>query len=125
MTASKAASRLARAASVADLVSAEQEAAGAAARSGSRVVGGRTFRQEAGAWVDVAHTAQMLVVHVEPFSKAYFDVLARLPELKAYWTTFDVVTVAGRQTSIKLAPGGRATLTASELEALVRGFRVP
>jgi hypothetical protein len=67
----------------------------------------------------------MSVVQIEPFSKAYFDLLARLPELKAYWTTFDAVTVAGRQTSIKLAPGGRSTLTAPELDALVRGFRVP
>ena len=125
VTASKTAARREQASTLADLSSAEQEAAALAARSGSRVVGGRTFRQEAGAWVDTAHTPQMSVVQVEPFSKAYFDVLARLPELKAYWTTFDAVTVAGRQTSIKLASGGRATLTPAELDALVRGFRAP
>lgn len=89
----------------------------------ARVVAGRTFRPEAGAWVDAAHHAQARVVMVEPFSAAYFAVLAKLPELKPYWSAFESVTVAGRQVSVRVAAGGQASLSASELDALARDFR--
>jgi Ca-activated chloride channel homolog len=89
----------------------------------ARAVAGRRFRLDAGVWVDAGHTAKAQVVALEPFSAAYFAVLARLPELAPYWSTFEAVTVAGRQVSIRVAPGGQSTLAAGEVETLVRNFR--
>jgi Ca-activated chloride channel family protein len=92
-------------------------------RADARIVSGRTFRLEAGVWIDAGHTAQARVVHLEPFGAAYFAVLAKLPELKPYWSAFDAVTVSGRQVSIRVAPGGVAAMTATDVDALVRDFR--
>jgi hypothetical protein len=89
----------------------------------TRIVAGRSFRLDAGTWTDVRHTPKATVVDLEPFSAAYFEVLAKLPELTPYWSAFETVIVAGRQVSIKLVSGGRSTLTAQELAALVRDFR--
>ena len=84
---------------------------------------GRRFRLEAGTWIDRAHTATARVVHVEPFSRAYFDLLAALPELKAFVTALDSVTIAGQRVSVRVGPGGRSALTASERDALAGDFR--
>jgi Ca-activated chloride channel family protein len=103
-----------------------ERAAGASmspARGDQRLVAGRSFRLESGVWIDVGHTNRARVVAIEPFSGAYFAVLARLPELRPYWSTFEAVTVAGGQVSIRVASGGRAELTADELEKLVGDFR--
>jgi hypothetical protein len=112
--------------SVADAAVAERAVVGGmtpGGDAGTRIVAGRRFGLDAGAWIDAGHSAQATVVEVEPFSAAYFAVLARLPELTPYWSTFDAVTVAGRQVSVRVTPGGRSTLTAREMESLVRDFR--
>ena len=111
--------------SAADLALAEQAAAGQVqgGAAGDRIVAGRRFRLEAGTWIDRAHTATARVVHVEPFSRAYFDLLAALPELKAFVTALDSVTIAGQRVSVRVGPGGRSALTASERDALAGDFR--
>ena len=90
---------------------------------GTRLVGGRAFRLVSGVWTDTAHNDQSRVVAVEPFSAASFKLLEKLPELTPYLTAFDAVIVRGRDVSIRVAPGGRSTLTANELDTLVRDFR--
>jgi Ca-activated chloride channel family protein len=115
-----------RAETVADLAHAERVAVDRVQSSqpaGHRLVAGRRFRLSSGAWTDTAHTANGRVVHLVPFSRAYFEVLTRLPELRPYWTAFDAVTVAGSRVSIRVAPAGRATLSELELSALVTDFR--
>lgn len=110
----------------ADLAAAEQAATAQLARragADERNVSGRRFRLDAGVWTDAGHTAGARVVHVAPFSRAYFDVLAQLPELQPIVTAFDAVTIAGGRVSLRLAPGGRETLTTAELAGLVREFR--
>jgi Ca-activated chloride channel homolog len=113
--------------SVADLALSETIAVAAEQASphpsGERVVAGRRFRSEAGAWIDTAHPANARVVHLAPFSRAYFDVVAKLPELTAYLNAFDAVTVSGGRVSIRVAPGGAATLAPEELDRLVTDFR--
>jgi Ca-activated chloride channel family protein len=112
--------------SAADLASVEAAAVGQAqggAAAGERVVSGRRFRLESGVWMDRAHGSAARVVHVEPFSRAYFDLLSALPELKAFVTAFDAATIAGDRVSIRIGPGGRSSLTAGERDALVAEFR--
>jgi Ca-activated chloride channel family protein len=110
---------------VADMAAAETVAGGRieGPRSDRRLIGGRTFRLESGAWIDTGQTAQVRIVSLEPFSRAYFDVLTRLPELRPYWSAFEAVTVSGGQVSIRVASGGRAALDAGELDRLVSDFR--
>jgi Ca-activated chloride channel family protein len=110
----------------ADLVAAETVAvAQMASRDGAGVqlVAGRRFRLEAGVWTDAGHADGAGVVHLSPFSDAYFAVLTRLPELRPYLTAFDAVTIAGGRVSIRVARGGVSTLTATALETLVSEFR--
>ena len=110
---------------VADLAAAENSAVQQARRqdAGERVVAGRRFRSEAGAWTDTAHAATARIVHLAPFSRAYFDAVAKLPELAPYLSAFDAVTVAGGRVSVRVAPGGASTLTTAELDRLVVEFR--
>lgn len=88
-----------------------------------RLVAGRRFQLESGAWRDTAHTASARTVHLAPFSRAYFDVVSKLPELAPYLSAFEAVTIAGGRVSIRMAPNGASTLTAAELEKLVLDFR--
>src|SRR5688572_1829025 len=110
---------------VADLAAAENAAVQQVRRQdpGERVIAGRRFRSEAGAWTDTAHTATARIVHLAPFSRAYFDVVAKLPELAPYLSAFEAVTVAGGRVSVRIAPGGASTLTSAELDRLVVEFR--
>ena len=108
----------------ADVIAAESVAGGTlAARDDRRIVAGRAFRLESGAWLDIAHRPQARMVVLEPFSRAYFDVISQLPELRPYLSAFEAVTVAGGRVSIRVSAGGRDTLSAPELAALVRDFR--
>jgi Ca-activated chloride channel family protein len=88
-----------------------------------RIVAGRTFRLVEGVWTDAAHDADGRTVAVEPFSEASFKLLEKLPELGPYLSAFDAVIVKGRDVSIRISPGGRSTLTAGELDTLIRDFR--
>jgi Ca-activated chloride channel family protein len=110
---------------VADLAAAERTAVQQVSRqdAGERVVAGRRFRRDGAAWTDAAHAAAVRIVHVAPFSRAYFDVTTRLPELAPYVSAFEVVTVAGGRVSIRIAEGGVSVLTAAELDKLVVDFR--
>jgi Ca-activated chloride channel family protein len=110
---------------VADLAAAENTAVQQVRQQGTgeRVVAGRRFRPEAGAWTDTAHAASTRIVHLSPFSRAYFDLVAKLPELAPYLSAFEAVTVAGGRVSIRIAPGGASTLTTAELDRLVVEFR--
>ena len=96
---------------------------GRPALDGTRLIAGRAFRLVSGVWTDTAHTAQSRTVAVEPFSDASFKLLEKLPELTPYLSAFDAVIVRGRDVSIRVAPGGRSTLAAGELDTLVRDFR--
>jgi hypothetical protein len=94
-----------------------------AERGTVRTLGGRTFTLTKGEWQDAAHVASKRVVHVEPFSTAYFDLLRELPELALILRELDAATVAGERVSIRVAKGGVAKLTATELRRAVTEFR--
>jgi Ca-activated chloride channel family protein len=112
--------------SAADVASAEQEAFAqvqGGTVTGSRIVAGRAFRLESGVWIDRAHVGTARVIHIEPFSRAYFDMLSALPELKPIVTAFEAVTIAGGRVSVRIGPGGRSNLTTSERDTLAADFR--
>ncbi|MEX0691933.1 MAG: VIT domain-containing protein [Gemmatimonadales bacterium] len=92
-----------------------------APRGTGRTVAGRVFRQEAGVWTDASARDSLRLVHIAPFSPAYFAVLRALPELVPYAEAFDAVTVAGVRVRIRIAEGGRDTV--SGVDRLVADFR--
>jgi hypothetical protein len=84
---------------------------------------GRSFRLEGEAWIDVGHSKDKRLSEVKPFSQAYFDLLERLPELRAYWRDSDRILVSGAEVSIGLDEGGATRLSNSELARIVKQFR--
>jgi len=88
-----------------------------------RRAGGRVFAERDGIWTDVAHTEKLRIVSVAPFSPAYFALTRALPELAASLKVADAVLIAGRQASIRIVNGGSESLSAAELQRLVREFR--
>ncbi|MGQ0813367.1 MAG: hypothetical protein ACT4O1_02760, partial [Gemmatimonadota bacterium] len=93
-------------------------------RSDSRMVAGRSFRNENGVWTDAGQRAAgKNIVVIEPFSPAYFALLRALPELEPYWKAFTSAVVTGRSTSVKLATGGVKQLSAARVAEIVKQFR--
>lgn len=89
----------------------------------TRALAGRVFILRDGLWTDLWHADSIRVVRVAPFSDAYFALLDRLPELKAYWSEMDRVLVSGKRVSLALDPQGSDTLGSAELDRLARDFR--
>ena len=91
-------------------------------QTATRALAGRHFQQNRSVWTDMQHKSQR-VVRVEPFSKAYFEILAKLPELESYWKELDSVLVAGKRVSVQVEKGGSSQLSSAELTQLVAEFR--
>ena len=87
----------------------------------ARTVNGHTFTLREGRWVDNGLTDSMRVVRVEIFSKSYFSLLDRIPELRAMAALGDRVVMAGRTVAIEVL--ARAPeLSMAALDATVRGW---
>lgn len=96
----------------------------ASTASGSqRRAGDRLFNLANGVWTDARYTERLRLVRVKPFSPLYFDLVKRLDGLQDVFALGERVIVAGRTFAIELAPDGSASLSASELDVLVRDWR--
>jgi Ca-activated chloride channel homolog len=93
------------------------------ASSELRRAGGRVFTEVNGVWTDVNQGDSLRVVTVVPFSKAYFAVARALPELVQSLKVGETVLVAGRKASLKVAAGGRETMSDAEVLAFAKAFR--
>jgi len=88
----------------------------------TRRVDGRTFVLHDGAWTDVRYHAGMQVTKIKPYSKAYFDLLQQVPELKSVFVLGDNLVVVGKTDAVRLDDTGVAELAPNTLAALVRGW---
>ncbi len=99
-----------------------------------RTVAGRTFRrvpdstgQRASGeiWTELSRDdVELPVVSVEPYSPAYFELLAALPELRAVVAELEPVVVNGREVAIRFADHhGVASLSGRQIRSLVERFR--
>jgi hypothetical protein len=75
-----------------------------------------------GVWTDARYTSSMPTTKIKPFSKAYFDIVSALPELRAALALGDRVIVVGRDRAISSGDDGVAELSASALAALVKAW---
>jgi Ca-activated chloride channel homolog len=116
--------------SVAEVEAAQAATPGSPRAAGSggdvRRAGGRTFRLNDGVWQDVQGSEGRRVIRVAAYSRAYFDVLAALPEVARVVRELPSVQLTGERVVIRIeANGGVTTLPDSELRRLVTEFRSP
>lgn len=104
-----------------DSLSGAADAAAAGGVRDARTADGHTFTRRGERWVDDRFTDSTRVVRVQTFSKSYFALLDRLPELRAMAALGDRVVMAGRRVAFELAPQA-PELSAADLDAAVRDW---
>jgi Ca-activated chloride channel family protein len=86
----------------------------------TRRVDSRTFVLRDSIWMDQRYRSGMSTTKIKPFTKAYFDLVSALPELRAVFALGNRVIVVGRDRAIALADDGAETLTLAALASLVK-----
>ena len=103
------------------VAAADMAATESLAASGMRRVGTRIFHLAGEVWTDAAMKSELQVYKVKAYSRSYFTLVERIPELKEAFTIGDRVIVAGRGVAIEVVADG-AELAADDLEQIVRKF---
>lgn len=118
----KVASAQRSAVSIAMLDSVSTSANGAGASS-VKHAGSHTFLLRDGMWTDVQHApagSSAKTIRIKAFSKAYFDLIATVPELREMLAVGDRVTVQGRTVTLVVSDSGQEELSVSERERLTK-----
>ena len=118
----KAASAQRMATSVAAL---DSMSVGNAAGSGAvKRAGSHTFIWRDGMWTDVkpADAAKARTVRIKAFSKAYFDLIDAVPDLRGIFAIGDRVTVRGRAVTVVVSESGAEELSMGEVRAVANGW---
>ncbi len=128
VAAAASARRMRSMASSLELAAAEDEIMQAALEKASEAlprdaVAGRVFEQRDDVWVDVAHREDARIVKLAPYGRAWFDLVAMLPEVEAALRAHESVVIAGAELSVEIGAGGADSLGTDELRRLVDGFR--
>ena len=118
----KAASAQRMATSVAALDS--MSVGGAAASGAVKHAGSHTFIWRDGMWTDVkpADDAKVRTVRIKAFSKAYFDLIDAVPDLRAIFAIGDRVTVRGRAVTVVVSESGAEERRPAERLSVVTGW---
>ena len=112
----KSAAKMREATSVADVMVSSDE-------SRFRRTGTRAFSLRDGTWMDDRpEAAGARQVKVRPFSKAYFALMERIPELREAFALGEKVQVHGKAVTIRLDADGTEALDASALDAVTRDW---
>ena len=89
----------------------------------TKALGGRLFHHRDGVWTDAGHSERHRIVQVKAYSRAYFDLLESLPELRAVLKDSESYMVAGAGLSLHFGDEGSEEMSVSDLAELVDGFR--
>ena len=85
--------------------------------------GSHTFVLRDGMWTDVKPAAAgAKTIRIKAFSKAYFDVIDAVPELRQLFAVGDRVTVQGRAVSVVVSGDGVSEISVSELKTVAGGW---
>jgi Ca-activated chloride channel homolog len=96
-------------------------AAGATDGANARIVNGHAFMQRGGRWVDSRLTDSTRVIPVQEFSKSYFALLDRIPELRSMAALGSRVVMVGRHVAIEIVPHA-PELSAADLDLAVHAW---
>ena len=109
-----------------DSIKVSVPAAADARRDGAtttRKIDARTFVLQSGVWTDVRFRPGMETIIIKPYSKAYFDLLSQLPELRSTFALGDRVIVVGKSVAIRLDDSkGTAELSDAMRKSIARGW---
>jgi len=93
------------------------------ASSATRKIDSRTFALHDGVWTDLRFRAGMETIIIKPYSKAYFDLLTQLPELRSTFILGDRVIVVGKSVAISLDDSkGAAELSEAMRKSIAKGW---
>jgi Ca-activated chloride channel family protein len=84
-------------------------------------VGARLFKREGSRWTDASMKTELKVYKVKAYSRSYFALLERLPELREAFSAGDRVLVAGKSVALEVGDDARE-LTEAEVSAIVKGW---
>jgi len=93
------------------------------AAANTRKVDARTFTLRDGVWTDARFRTGMETIIIKPYSKAYFDLLTLLPELRSTFALGDRVIVVGKSVAISLdETKGASEITTCMRSAIARAW---
>jgi Ca-activated chloride channel homolog len=95
---------------------------GTSSRVSTQRIDGRTFVLRDSVWTDTRYRPNMPTTTIKPFSPAYFELLDRLPDLRATFALGSRVTVVGKDRAISLKDNGVEQLSRAELQTLVAAW---
>ena len=91
----------------------------AAASGEIRTAGAKMFRKDGETWTDLSAKPNVKVYKVAAYSKSYFALLEKLPQLKESLAVAEKVKVAGKSVAIEIVDSA-AELSDREIEDVVR-----
>ena len=86
--------------------------------------GAHTFVLRDSIWTDVTYkpNASVKTIRIKAFSKAYFDLINALPELRTIFAVGEKVTAQGRSVAVVVSDSGVEELSASEMKMVTGGW---
>jgi hypothetical protein len=100
---------------------AAQPIADSASVSRLKRAGTRMFRHDGESWTDLRATAALKVYKVQAYSRTYFALVEKLPELREAFAVGERVKVAGKSVVVEVVATA-AELTDAELDAIIRNW---
>ena len=91
---------------------ANDEASGEIKHAGTHM-----FRKDSDRWVDLRMKTDLQVYKVKAYSRSYFALLEKIPELRDAFTAGDKLVVAGKSVAIEVVDDARE-LSDSELQTI-------
>ena len=75
-------------------------------------------------WTDIkpASSASARTVRIKAFSKAYFDLIDAVPDLRAIFAIGDRVTVRGRAVTVVVSESGTEELSVGDVRGIARDW---
>jgi Ca-activated chloride channel homolog len=95
---------------------------GTSSRVSTQRIDGRTFVLRDSVWTDTRYRPNMPTTTIKPFSPTYFELLDRLPDLRATFALGSRVIVVGKDRAISLKDNGVEQLSRGELQTLVAAW---
>jgi Ca-activated chloride channel family protein len=87
-----------------------------------RHVGRRLFVLRDGSWTDIGYNDSLEVVEIASYSKAYFELLDRIPALAEYFALGEELVIGGDGVALRLTADGATDLSSKDLRAVLEGF---
>ena len=110
------AQRQAKSVAAADMMRDEAAASGELRSAGSKI-----FQRTGDSWTDVSTKPTMKVYKVKAYSRTYFTLLEKLPQLKESFAVAEKVKVAGKSVAIEIVESAEE-LSENEIQAIIRGW---